>query len=423
MKTRDGFIQGYNAQAAVDATAQVIVAHGLDARQSDQHQWAPVADAIEANLGKKPTQLSADAGYCSDANLAALEEREIDAYIAPGRAKHAAEGEAGGARVAAMRAKIKAGGHASPYRLRKQLPEPVFGQIKQARGFRQFLLRGVEKVAAEWGLVCLAHNILKLARRPTPPWPDRAKLMPVGKTQRDDPWPCARPQISAMPIKQTDPMGRWIATSSGRVRLRTPTLETSMPTVADRHDAPTAIQTNLAAIFISLELSRSIWLITSLSPGFAGKMSKHSVQAGDVAALLARVSELKRKASERTGKSFPIVVIQEAGLDGFWLHRVLQSEGIESHVVDPASIPTSRRRRRAKTDRIDGETLFRALLAFKRGEPRVCAMVKAPTPEEEDRRRLSRERKTLVAERSSTSIASRDCSFPGRLRLRAAAPG
>ena len=170
MKTKDGFIQGYNAQAAVDATAQVIVAHGLDAQQSDQHHLAPIADAIEANLGQKPAQLSADAGYCSDANLAALEERSVDAYIAPGRAKHAGEGEGGGARVAAMRAKIKAGGHASPYRLRKQLPEPVFGQIKQARGFRQFLLRGVEKVAAEWGLVCLAHNILKLAqgRIPSP---------------------------------------------------------------------------------------------------------------------------------------------------------------------------------------------------------------------------------------------------------------
>jgi IS5 family transposase len=168
MKTKDGFIQGYNAQAAVDATAQVIVAHGLDAKQSDQHQLAPIADAIEANLGKKPTQLSADAGYCSDANLAAMEEREIDAYIAPGRAKHAGEGEGGGARVAAMRERIKAGGRSSPYRLRKQLPEPVFGQIKQARGFRQFLLRGVEKVANEWGLVCLAHNILKLAQGRTP---------------------------------------------------------------------------------------------------------------------------------------------------------------------------------------------------------------------------------------------------------------
>jgi transposase len=172
-----------------------------------------------------------------------------------------------------------------------------------------------------------------------------------------------------------------------------------MPTVADRTEEPTAIRSNLAAIFTSLELSRSIWLITSLSPGSGEKMSKHSVPAGDIASLLARLSELKRKALARTGTSFPIVVIQEAGLDGFWVHRVLQSEGVESHVVDPASIATSRRRRRAKTDSIDGEALLRALLAFKRGEPRVCAMVKAPTPEEEDRRRLCRERKVLIAER------------------------
>jgi transposase len=78
---------------------------------------------------------------------------------------------------------------------------------------------------------------------------------------------------------------------------------------------------------------------------------------------------------------------------------LLQDEGIESHVVDPASIATSRRRRRAKTDKIDGESLVRALLAYKRGEPRVCAMVRAPTPQEEDRRRVCRERKTLTAER------------------------
>jgi transposase len=85
-------------------------------------------------------------------------------------------------------------------------------------------------------------------------------------------------------------------------------------------------------------------------------MSKHSVPASDVAGLLHRFAELKRKAAARTGRDFPIIVIQEAGLDGFWIHRVLQSEGIESHVVDPASILTSRRSRRAKTDRIDGET-------------------------------------------------------------------
>ena len=164
MKTKDGFIQGYNAQAAVDAEAQVIVAHGLDANGSDQHQLTPMVDAVEANMGRKPEQVSADAGYCSDANLEAMEERAVDAYIAAGRAKHPADGEGGSKRVVDMREKIKAGGHATPYRLRKQLPEPVFGQIKQARGFRQFLMRGLDKVAHEWGLVCLAHNMLKLAQ-------------------------------------------------------------------------------------------------------------------------------------------------------------------------------------------------------------------------------------------------------------------
>jgi transposase len=168
----------------------------------------------------------------------------------------------------------------------------------------------------------------------------------------------------------------------------------------DRHrEEPTAIRTNLGAIFVSLELSRSTWLITSLSPGGGEKMSKHSVSAGDIGALLTRFCEFKEKAFARTGQSFPIIVIQEAGLDGFWIHRVLQSEGIESQVVDPASIATSRRRRRAKTDRIDGEALLRALLAYKRGEPRVCAMVRAPTPEDEDSRRLCRERTTLIVER------------------------
>src|SRR5271163_598597 len=172
-----------------------------------------------------------------------------------------------------------------------------------------------------------------------------------------------------------------------------------MQSIAERHEEPTAIRTNLGAIFVSLELSRSIWLITSVSPGGGEKMSKHSVPAGDTAALLTRFSELDKKAFAQTGKSFPIIVIQEAGLDGFWIHRVLQREGIESYVVDAASILVSRRRRRAKTDKIDGETLVRTLMAYKRGEPRVCSMVKAPTPEEEDRRHLCRERKTLTAER------------------------
>src|SRR5712671_4686548 len=172
-----------------------------------------------------------------------------------------------------------------------------------------------------------------------------------------------------------------------------------MQIAADRPQASTAIRTDLGAIFVSLELSRSTWLITSLSPGGGEKMSKHSVRGCDVAGLLERFAHLREKARARTGQRFPIIVIQEAGLDGFWIHRMLNAEGIESHVVDPASIATSRRRRRAKTDRIDGEALVRTLLAYKRGEPRVCSMVKAPTPEEEDRRRLCRERKVLTAER------------------------
>jgi transposase len=167
----------------------------------------------------------------------------------------------------------------------------------------------------------------------------------------------------------------------------------------DRTQAPTAIRTNLGAIFLSMDLSRTTWLLTSLSPGDGERMSKHAVRSGDVAGLLARFSQLKDKVRLRTGQVVPIVVVQEAGLDGFWIHRLLQDEGIESYVVDPASIAMSRRRRRAKTDKIDGESLVRALLAYKRGEPRVCAMVKAPTPQEEDRRRICRERKTLTAER------------------------
>ncbi|WP_394890154.1 IS110 family transposase [Mesorhizobium sp. AaZ16] len=173
-----------------------------------------------------------------------------------------------------------------------------------------------------------------------------------------------------------------------------------MPVAVRQLEAPTAIRTHLGAIFVSLELSRSTWLITSLLPGGGEKMSKHMVAAGDVAGLLARFAELKRRAEARSGTCFPIIVIQEAGLDGFWIHRVLEAEGIESHVVDPASVATSRRRRRANTDKIDGEALVRALLAYKRGEPRVSAMLRVPTPEEEDRRRIARERKALTNERT-----------------------
>ena len=119
-----------------------------------------------------------------------------------------------------------------------------------------------------------------------------------------------------------------------------------MNVVADKSEPLTAIHTQLGAIFVSLELSRSSWLITSLSPGRGETMSKHSVRGGDFAGLMQRFAQLQEKAKLRTGRSFRIIVVHEAGLDGFWLHRALQNEGIESHVVDAASIATSRRRRR-----------------------------------------------------------------------------
>jgi len=164
--TKDGYIQGYNAQAAVDGAAQIIVAHALTPSMSDQDQLVPLIDAAKNHLGGRPKEISADAGYCSEPNLAALAARGIRAYLATGRAKHPAEGKRHltGPLTQAMRNKLKRAGRRSRYRLRKQIVEPVFGQIKQARGFRQFLLRGLEKVKAEWALICTAHNLTKLAR-------------------------------------------------------------------------------------------------------------------------------------------------------------------------------------------------------------------------------------------------------------------
>ena len=169
LKTKDGYIQGYNAQAAVDAQEQIIVAHTLSNNGNDQAQLAPLLDATKANLGRNPDEASADAGYCSAANLRTLIRRRIKGYIATGRQKHGTKSATGkrsvkpGSLLARMNIRLKRGGHRSRYRLRKQVVEPVFGQIKQARGFRQFLLRGIDKVKAEWAMICTAHNLRKLA--------------------------------------------------------------------------------------------------------------------------------------------------------------------------------------------------------------------------------------------------------------------
>jgi hypothetical protein len=169
MKGHDGFVQAYNAQAAVDAAAQVIVAHDLSNNAADHDALAPLLDAVTANTGVTPTEVSADSGYCSEANLADLNARGIRGYVATGRAKHPDKGEEQrrGPLASAMRQRLRRAGRRSRYRLRKQVVEPVFGQIKGARGFRQFLLRGIEKVKHEWALICTAHNLTKLARAAT----------------------------------------------------------------------------------------------------------------------------------------------------------------------------------------------------------------------------------------------------------------
>lgn len=171
MKSPDGFVQGYNVQVAVDAL-QLIVGHAVTQETNDKKQLMPMIRTIEQQSGHTPSQLLADAGYCSDVNLAAIGETTIDAYISTRKQKH---GERPGpcprgplpqtaTIVDRMTRKLQTKVGAAVYAARKGMVEPVIGQIKQARGFRQFLLRGFDKVQGEWSLVCTTHNILKLYR-------------------------------------------------------------------------------------------------------------------------------------------------------------------------------------------------------------------------------------------------------------------
>jgi len=160
MKSSQGFVQGYNAQAAVDVDHQVIVAQSVVNTGSDAHQMIPLLEQIRSNLKQQAKEISADSGYCSELNLKALAKRRIRGYIATDRQN---KDRKVGVWVKRMRKRLRQGSWRSRYRLRKQTVEPVFGLIKQARGFRQFLLRGQKKVAAEWSLLCTAHNLLKLA--------------------------------------------------------------------------------------------------------------------------------------------------------------------------------------------------------------------------------------------------------------------
>ena len=168
LATRDGFVQGDNGQIAVDGHRQIITAHRLTTNAADDGALVPLVDATTAALGRPPREVSADAGLCNEDHLAALQARGIAGYLMPGRVRHHQPGDAGrrriapGSLMAAMAARLRRAARRSRYRLRKQIVEPVFGQIKAARGFRQFLLRGFDNARSEWPLICTVHNLTKL---------------------------------------------------------------------------------------------------------------------------------------------------------------------------------------------------------------------------------------------------------------------
>ena len=177
MKGADGFVQAYNAQAAVEPKLQLIVGQTVTQAANDKEQLIPMLATMEEQSGQRPDDILADSGYCSEKNLEALDseenpERRVDGYIATERQKHDEYKEScpkgplpkEASRVDRMRRKLRTKAGKAVYAARKAIVEPVFGQIKQARGFRQFLLRGIDKVRGEWSLVCLTHNILKMYR-------------------------------------------------------------------------------------------------------------------------------------------------------------------------------------------------------------------------------------------------------------------
>ena len=172
LKGPDGFLQGYNAQVAVEAETQLIVAQTVTQAANDKQQLIPMIDEVEQQSGQKPEEVLADSGYASEENLKATEDAEVDVYVAVARDKHDQPQSRcprgpipkGATRIARMRRKLKTKVGRAIYARRKTIVEPVFGQIKQAQGFRQFLLRGLKKVQGEWALVCMAHNVLKVHR-------------------------------------------------------------------------------------------------------------------------------------------------------------------------------------------------------------------------------------------------------------------
>jgi transposase len=169
-------------------------------------------------------------------------------------------------------------------------------------------------------------------------------------------------------------------------------------TIHDR-TAPTAAENDYPTVFVSIELSRSSWVVAVHTP-LADKIGLHRLTAGDVEGLLALIGRQRGRAEKALARPVRVASCYEAGYDGFWLHRVLAANAIDNHVIDPSSLLVNRRARRAKSDRIDADGMLRALMAYARGERRVFAVVRVPSVDEEDFKRLHRERQQLVKERT-----------------------
>lgn len=163
--------------------------------------------------------------------------------------------------------------------------------------------------------------------------------------------------------------------------------------------ATSAARDEHATLLVGFELGKSSWLIGLYAPELGKTVSRHRVDGGDLGTALELIGAMRRRL-EKLGKPVRVVSIYEAGYDGFWLHRALQTAGVDNRVIDAASVPVDRRARRAKTDRLDLEQLIRMLLALERGETRACRVVRVPSPAEEDAKRQHRERQVLVAERT-----------------------
>jgi hypothetical protein len=178
----------------------------------------------------------------------------------------------------------------------------------------------------------------------------------------------------------------------------------TLPPVAADHDPVRCL--------LAIELSKKSWFV-AITTALSDKISRYTLDGCDWKGLLELMERVRTRVAREVGRPVEMISCYEAGYDGFWLHRLLERQGVRSHVIDPASVQVDRRARRAKTDHIDAARLLRSLMAYLRGEPKVWSVLCVPSVAEEDDRRLHRERDRLIAERGQhVNRSRRSCGQP-----------